>query len=103
LLTDDFEHSGVPDAVWLTLKNRKAHNLPMSLVIIGDTGYGPYYAIDTAQKNTDGESPVIEWWSGLPDAEGNGRVIASDFGKFFLELVQESLARGTGRQDTRVD
>jgi hypothetical protein len=92
LIPDRFDHSGVPDTVWLTLKSRQANEIPESYIVVGETGYGPIYAIDVAQRNADGESPVVEWMPGLDaDAEGNGRTIASDFGRFFLELVQEAL------------
>jgi hypothetical protein len=75
---DDFENSGVPDAIWLTLKNRKT-GLPHSFVIVSSLGNGTYYALDTSQLNADGECPVVTY-------EINGRIekIADDFGEFLL-------------------
>ncbi len=91
LIDDDFEHSSVPDAVWLTLTLRRTTSAPDSLVVVSDTGDGGYYAIDVAQKDADGESPVVEWWPGLEGAEGNGRVVASDFGTFFLDCLRQAI------------
>lgn len=88
VVKDDFENSGIPDAIWLTLRYRKKTNLPQSMIFIGHSGYGPYYAIDLSQKTPEGDSPVIEWWPGAPDAEGNGQVIATDFGAFLLEQAR---------------
>jgi hypothetical protein len=91
LINDDFEHSSVPDAVWLSLNLRRTTSAPNSLVVVSDTGDGGYYAVDTARKDAQGESPVVEWWPGLEGAEGNGRVVASDFGAFFLDSVRQAI------------
>jgi hypothetical protein len=85
IINDDFVNSGVPDAIWLTLDERRVSKAPMTYVIVGSTGNGAWYAIDLARKTAEGDSPIVEWWPGLPDAEGNGRVIAEDFGAFLLE------------------
>ena len=89
--TDDFEHSSVPDAIWLTLKNRAGQYVPDSFVVIGSTGDGAYYAIDTARTDANGENPVVEWWPGLSGAVGNPRDIASDFGEFFFSEISDEL------------
>ena len=91
IIDDDFENSSAPDAVWLTLDDRRSSQLPKSLIVIGSTGDGGYYAIDRSQVNLDGESPVVEWWSGSPNASDNRRAIANDFGSFMLQQVQEAL------------
>jgi hypothetical protein len=87
VIKDDFENSSIPDAVWLTLNERKT-GTPHSLVLVASTGSGGYYAIDLNQKNANGESPIIEWRSGLPNAEGNLQLVASDFGTFLLQQVR---------------
>ncbi len=89
LIDDDFEHSSVPDAVWLTLNRRRTTSVPDSLVLVSDTGDVGYYAIDVAQKDAHGESSVVEWWPGLEGAEGNGRVVAS--GTFFLDSERQAI------------
>lgn len=94
VITDGFENSSVPDAIWLTLKQRITSQSPRSLIFVSDTGDGAYYAIDVSQVTTDGESPIVEWWPGAPlGAIGNRKVIANDFGEFFLQQVQEALQR----------
>lgn len=90
LVNDDFENSGIPDAIWLTLDERRTANAPQSLIFVSDTGDGGYYAIDVSLKTPDGESPVVEWWPGAEGVVGNGRIIASDFGAFLLQQVQEA-------------
>lgn len=62
--------------------------IPSSLILVCDTGDGGYYAIDTSQKTAEGDSPIVEWWPGIEDAQGHGRTIACDFGAFFLERVR---------------
>ena len=91
VIDDDFEHSCVPDAIWLTLKCRKSYPDAMSYIIVSDTGDGGYYALDISQVNADGESPVVEWWPGATGAIDNGKTIAEDFGAFMLQKVQQWL------------
>lgn len=91
VVDDDFENSSVPDAVWLTLDERKS-GTPNSLVIVASTGDGGYYAIDLDKKNNEEESPVVEWWPGIPNAEGNRRVVAADFGTFLLQQVRAAVS-----------
>jgi hypothetical protein len=93
---DDFEDSCVPDAIWLTLEYRR-DGAPPEFIIVGNTGDGGAYAIDTAQRDADGESPVVEWWPGFPETSDNRRVVASDFGAFFLEELTEAIARAKRR------
>lgn len=87
VVDDDFENSSVPDAIWLTLDERKT-GTPDALVIVAATGDGGFYAIDLDKKSDDGESPVVEWWPGLPKADGNRRVVACDFGVFLLQQIR---------------
>lgn len=91
IIKDDFANSGVPDAIWLTLKQRRMSQLPESLVLVSETGDGGYYGIDVSRKDIDGENPVVEWWPGRPTATGNRRTVASDFGVFLLERVRGSI------------
>ena len=93
IIDDDFENSSVPDAIWLTLDERRFSRLPSSLVLISGTGDGGFYAIDLDQKEHHGESPVVQWWPGSPNASGNRSKIASHFGAFLLECVQRAMAR----------
>jgi hypothetical protein len=94
LIQEDFENSGVPDAVWMTLEQRASNQFPTAFICVSETGDGGDYCIDTSQILADGESPIVEWWPGLPpDAKGNGRIVAEDFGAFLLSRVNEYMAR----------
>lgn len=86
VINNDFEHSGIPDAVWLTLDERRTANLEHSLVLVSHTGYTGYYAIDTSQKTLGGDSPIVEWQFGRQS--NLNPVVAEDFGAFLWEQVQ---------------
>lgn len=85
VINSDFENAGVPDAIWLTLSERK-EGLPEDLVIVGSSGYGTYFAIDTSRRSDTGECPVIEY---MKDCER--RFIANDFGEFLLNEINSVL------------
>jgi hypothetical protein len=87
VVKDDFVNSGVPDAIWLTLDERKSSQLPKSHIIIGSTVDGGYYAIDCSQQSGVNENPVVEWWAG-PQKQST---VAADFGEFFLRSIREAL------------
>lgn len=91
VISEDFENSGIPDAIWLTLRHRKIEDLPKSIILISDMGDGGYYAIDISQKSADGDSPVVEWWPGAGSAKSNRRFVATDFGAFLLERIRWAL------------
>lgn len=91
LVDDDFENSCVPDGIWVTLHQRKYPNTPHEMVVVGSSGHCSFYVLDTARRTPDGECPVVEWWPGSGDDPADCKVIAEDFGAFFLMLVQEAL------------
>ena len=84
----DFAHGVVPNGIWLTLDERKNLSLPRHLLIVGDTGMGEYYAVDTSRRGSDNESPVVVW---APERASDGdelEVVAEDFGSFFLSAIE---------------
>ena len=84
----DFAHGVVPNGIWLTLDERKNLSLPRHLLIVGDTGMGEYYAVDTSRRDSDNESPVVVW---APERASDGdelEVVAEDFGSFFLSAIE---------------
>jgi len=85
VIDDDFTNSGVPDGVWLTLRQRTQWSMPNHLVIVGDTGTGEFYVLDTATRSPDGESPVLVWF------DGQSEQVAPDFGTFMWEMIQQEL------------
>ena len=90
ILHDDFQNSGIPDAVWLTLVERQ-HGLPEHLVIIYSRGDGTYYTLDASRPNTRGEYPVVAWTPGLSEPDKPLEVVASDFGEFLKRTLDEAL------------
>ncbi len=90
VIHDDFEHSGIPDAIWQTLHDRQSYRLPHEYIIVGHDGYGGCYAIDRSVITADGESPVVEFSPGLPDEPITTHRIAQDFGQFMLQELRNS-------------
>jgi hypothetical protein len=93
LINENFANSSVPNGIWLTLKHRRSSDLPASFVVIADTGDGGYYAIDTAQRDEDEESPIVVWWPGLSKATSPIEKVSNDFGTFFLDRLSQALAK----------
>lgn len=75
----------VPNGIWLTAQLRKDSSLPKELIVVSETGYGPYYVIDTSQKNINGEAPVLIWGFGKEMEK-----VSDSFGEFLFELLLES-------------
>lgn len=90
VLKDDFSVPGVPDAIWLTLNERERGLIPSELIVIGAVGDGALYVLDTSQRDTDGEAPVLEWWPGLPLEKQDREGIWPSFGHYLLYLVEEA-------------
>lgn len=89
IIDADLLRGPVPNAVWLTLDERRSTELAPSFIIIQSTGDGGWYAIDTAQRNVDGESPVL-----FLDTNGRPQeVVAPDFGLFFLDRIVSIVRR----------
>ncbi len=84
----DFERSSVPDGVWFTLRAREDGELPADLVVVG--------AEDdeiTCLKVVRGEeeAPVICIHAGEDPERAGTRTLAPDFGKYFLDRVEEEI------------
>lgn len=84
VIHEDFERSSVPDAIWLTLDQRRNGGLSTNYVLIGDVGDGTRYAIDTSVADESGENPVVLLSF---DARKSER-IASSFGEFLFESIK---------------
>ncbi|REK19407.1 MAG: hypothetical protein DWQ37_00995 [Planctomycetota bacterium] len=95
VVSDDPVNSSIPDGVWATLTGREDSGRPPQYLVVGETGDGAEYVIDTSRRNDADECPVLEWWPSLPEASGNGVIVAEDFGAYFLHEVEEALARET--------
>lgn len=84
IIKEDFINSGIPDAIWVTLKMRENSGLPNYFVIVYFDGDGDYYAIDCRNPN---EAPVICWIPGVSIKDGLYTKVAKDFGVFFKETI----------------
>jgi len=86
LIDADFAHSSTPDAVWITMNQRREWKLPEGLVIIGDTGDGDYYCLELTG---DDESPVLLWYATSPSMAVER--VFDDFGAYFLDGLRRQL------------
>lgn len=58
VIDNNFINSSIPDGIWATLNAREKYKLPHRFIIIGSTGDGYWYALDSSQPDKDGEYPV---------------------------------------------
>jgi hypothetical protein len=75
---------GPPNAVGSTLADRDDYDNPPELIVIGSTGFGPDYVLDTAQRDERAESPVLVWYRGesaREDAERDAGSFAEHFAR----------------------
>ncbi|MDF7675788.1 SMI1/KNR4 family protein [Neisseriaceae bacterium ESL0693] len=84
IIKDNFINSGIPDAIWLTLKERKESELPDYLVIVYFGGDGDYYAIDCRDPSN---APIVYWAPGASKPNDKLYKVADDFGCFFKETI----------------
>ncbi len=89
VIQPNFEKSGVPDAIWMTLDTRATTPTPKSYVVTGAVGDGRLYVLDTAQRDQDDECPVLIWepWPDARDPE----IVAPSFGTFLKGSVSDAL------------
>lgn len=91
LINGDFEGSGIPDAIWLTLEERKDSDLPENLVVVYALGDGSYHALDCSVTDQAGECPVVEWIPGSSKVGKGLEVIADDYGQFLLQKIEGAI------------
>ena len=77
--------------VWKNIKNRKELNQPKHLIVLESVGEGTLYCLDTSQMNDEGECPVVAWPLGGYEETPVLEIVAEDFGKFFLDLVEREI------------
>jgi hypothetical protein len=58
IVDEDLLRGPVPNGIWATLDERKKFGLEKQFVILGSTGSGGWYALDTSRADTNGECPV---------------------------------------------
>ena len=79
------DEGGIPDAIWLTRDLRETAGLSHEFVAVSETGYGPYYVLDTSHMDADGECPVYMW-----DVGNQKERIANSFGDFLYEELSNN-------------
>lgn len=89
VIDEDFTAPSVPDAIWLTLRDRIDFGLPQHLVHILDVGDGTSFFIDTGTVEHDGECPVVSLMLSYPLDVQQPNIVEADFGKLLLRVVQE--------------
>lgn len=62
----------VPDAVWITLDERRVGNIAAEIIVVGDSGDGGYYCVHEGE-----DGPVF-----LLELTGRKEVVAADFGAY---------------------
>jgi len=90
VVQEEFEQSGYPDVVWLTLKGRREWDLPEYLLPVYDLGDGELYCLDFRKKVGD-EVKVVGFTPGYSTPEQSLDIVAEDFGKLFLDQVKLAL------------
>jgi hypothetical protein len=91
VIKEDFENSGIPDAIWFTLKQRKEIELPSNLVIIYHTGGEEMFCLDLNTMGKYGEPAVVSYVIGVNLEDQIFEIIANDFGEFLLQRVESEL------------
>ncbi|MBC2168890.1 SMI1/KNR4 family protein [Listeria booriae] len=88
---EDFENSGVPDAVWATLNERKLVNMPQYLVVIYNTGMGELLCLNFRDLNDNQEPKVTSYFAGFDESAQKHEVLYESFGDFILDMVKEEI------------
>ncbi|MFN3253155.1 SMI1/KNR4 family protein [Roseibium album] len=82
IVSSDLSVVGVPNAIWVTLDERK-RGLPHRYVIIGAGGDGTFFAINTATCDENGECPVD-----VVSPGGDASRCHGTFGEYFYEELE---------------
>lgn len=88
---EDFENSGVPDAVWATLNERKLVNMPAHLVILYNTGMGEMYCLNYQELNENSEPKITSYFPGFSEDSQKNEALYNNFGEFLLDMVANEI------------
>ena len=80
IIDSNFVNSTVPNGIWLTISERSEGNIGNNSVIIGASEDEGWIIIDTAVRDTEGESPVQV----LSLDASNREILANSFGEYLL-------------------
>ncbi|MGI6093738.1 MAG: SMI1/KNR4 family protein [Veillonellaceae bacterium] len=87
IVKSDFDNSGIPDAIWFTLKQRREISLPSNLLIIYHTGGEEMFCLDFHRRSESLEPAVVSYLIGVEENHQIYNVIANDFGEFLLQRI----------------
>jgi antitoxin YobK len=90
IISNDFENSSIPDAIWYTITERRESKLPKNLLIIYDTGSDEVYCLDF-NKIDNKEPKVVSFVPGIAIENQTYEIIANNFGDMLLDLVTQEL------------
>ncbi|MGX7420035.1 SMI1/KNR4 family protein [Carnobacterium gallinarum] len=88
---EDFDNSGVPDVVWVTLNERNLVNMPKHLVILYNTGMGEMYCMNYEDLNSDNEPKITSYFPGFSENAQKNEVLYDNFGGFLLDMIKEEI------------
>ncbi len=93
IISDSSKNIKNTGIVYGVLNDRENFAVPHHMINFFDIGNGDSYALDLSQMNEEGECPVVVWPIGGYEATPVLEVVAPDFGKFFLDMVEEQIKR----------
>jgi len=82
--------TAIPSVLFATKTARSLGDADSSMIVIGASGYGPIYSIDTSRVGETGEPVVVETELSFK-RDGQKKVIFKSFGDFFCESVRQSI------------
>lgn len=85
IIDDNFTTPG-PDAVWFTVQQRTAANMPHNLLVLCDVGDGTYYVLDASNPPAGGG--VYVWVPWDPQPADKLEKVAENFADFLLERIE---------------
>lgn len=88
---EDFENSGVPDAIWATLDERNLINLPENLLVLYNTGLEELYCLNFDVLNSNNEPMVTSYFTGYRSDVQKHEVLYDDFSEFLLDMVSSEI------------
>lgn len=91
LFREDFENSGVPDAVWATLHERKLISMPDYLVVVYNSDRGELYCLNYNKLNKENTPVITSYYPGFDEEVQEHEELYNNFGEFILDMVTEEL------------
>lgn len=85
VIDEDFEDSGIPDAVWATRSLRAEGAISDDLVAIYATGDGEQLCV----RSGAAKEPVVAI---RPGSDDEPEVVAADFGAWLREIVEDEIS-----------